>query len=92
MLVSTLPPSCLNPTYRLVAVRMGILTDPKVAGNLELEINLPLLCLGLLVLLRIKIEEIETQEQAVISQTLEQPQQKWMCGSSLTSYCALFTL
>jgi len=52
---------------------MGVLIDPKVVGNLELEINLPLLSLGILVLLRIKIKEIEIQEQAVIGQTLEQP-------------------
>lgn len=54
-------------------VRKGILTDPKVAGNLELEINIPLLSLGLPILLHIKIKEIETQEQVVIGQTLEQP-------------------
>jgi len=52
---------------------MGILINPKVVGNLELEINLPLLSLGLPVLLRIKIKEIEIQEQAVIGQNLEQP-------------------
>jgi len=72
-LVSTLPPSCLSPAHQLAVVRMGILIDPKVAGNLELEINLPFLSLGLPILLRIKIKEIETQEQAVSDQTSEQP-------------------
>jgi len=67
-------------------VRVGIFTDPKVEGNLELKINLPLLSLGLPAHLRIKIKEIKNiQGQAVIGQTLEQPQQKGMRGSSLTS-------
>jgi len=72
-LVSTLTPSCLSLAYPLATLMRGILIDPKVAGNLELEINLPLRSLALHVLLRLKIKEIETQEQAVIGHTLDKP-------------------